>query len=80
MASSRGLGSCGLLDRAPACGSLTPPLRPQVKTIKGASAKTSVTKFKIRCTRYLYTLRVTDEEKANKLKQSLPPGLPRTDL
>ena len=29
---------------------------------------------------YLYTLTVTDEEKANKLKQSLPPGLPRTDL
>lgn len=29
---------------------------------------------------YLYTLTVTDEDKANKLKSSLPPGLPRTDL
>lgn len=33
-----------------------------------------VTKFKVRCSRYLYTLCVTDSEKADKLKQSLPPG------
>lgn len=33
------------------------------------------TKFKIRCSRYLYTLVVNDKEKAEKLKQSLPPGL-----
>lgn len=32
------------------------------------------TKFKIRCSRYLYTLRIDDPEKAEKLKQSLPPG------
>lgn len=31
-------------------------------------------KFKVRCSRYLYTLVVTDPEKAEKLKQSLPPG------
>ena len=31
-------------------------------------------KFKVRCSRYLYTLVVTDREKADKLKQSLPPG------
>lgn len=37
--------------------------------------KTSdVTKFKVRCSRYLYTLCVTDSDKADKLKQSLPPG------
>lgn len=35
----------------------------------------SQTKFKIRCSRYLYTLVVNDPEKADKLKQSLPPGL-----
>jgi len=34
-----------------------------------------VTKFKIRCSRYLYTLVLDDPEKAEKLKQSLPPGL-----
>jgi large subunit ribosomal protein L38e len=34
-----------------------------------------VTKFKIRCSRYLYTLALHDAEKAEKLKQSLPPGL-----
>jgi len=33
------------------------------------------TKFKIRCSRYLYTLSLDDTEKAEKLKQSLPPGL-----
>ncbi|KAI3438662.1 hypothetical protein D9Q98_001083 [Chlorella vulgaris] len=34
-----------------------------------------VTKFKVRCSRYLYTLCVADSDKADKLKQSLPPGL-----
>lgn len=31
-------------------------------------------KFKVRCSKYLYTLVVVDKEKADKLKQSLPPG------
>jgi len=39
-----------------------------------AGGKTK-TKFKIRCSRYLYTLSLDDIEKAEKLKQSLPPGL-----
>ena len=30
----------------------------------------------VRCSRYLYTLAVADSEKAAKLQQSLPPGLP----
>lgn len=33
-----------------------------------------IVKFKVRCSRYLYTLCVFDQEKADKLKQSLPPG------
>jgi hypothetical protein len=41
---------------------------------KASSKNTTVTKFKIRCSRYLYTLLVNDAEKAEKLKQSLPPG------
>ena len=32
------------------------------------------TKFKVRCSRYLYTLSLDDAEKAEKLKQSLPPS------
>ena len=32
-------------------------------------------KFKVRCSRFLYTLKITDTEKADKLKQFLPPGL-----
>uniref|UniRef100_H2Y1B5 Large ribosomal subunit protein eL38 n=2 Tax=Ciona intestinalis TaxID=7719 RepID=H2Y1B5_CIOIN len=33
------------------------------------------TKFKVRCSRYLYTLVIQDKDKAEKLRQSLPPGL-----
>uniref|UniRef100_A0A175YS62 60S ribosomal protein L38 n=1 Tax=Daucus carota subsp. sativus TaxID=79200 RepID=A0A175YS62_DAUCS len=39
-----------------------------------------VVKFKVRCSSYLYTLCVFDAEKAEKLKQSLPPGLSVQDL
>lgn len=39
-----------------------------------------VTKFKVRCSKYLYTLRVADGDKAAKLKQSLPPGLQVIDI
>ena len=46
--------------------------------IKKIAAKTPGgklrTKFKLRCSRYLYTLSIDDPEKAEKLKQSLPPG------
>ena len=41
---------------------------------KAATKSLTVTKFKIRCSRYLYTLSLPDAEKAEKLKQSLPPG------
>ncbi|KAJ9645202.1 60S ribosomal protein L38 [Coniosporium apollinis] len=37
--------------------------------------KTNNIKFKVRCHRYLYTLVLKDSDKAEKLKQSLPPGL-----
>ncbi|XP_018838924.1 60S ribosomal protein L38-like [Juglans regia] len=39
-----------------------------------------VVKFKVRCSKYLYSLCVFDSEKAEKLKQSLPPGLSVQDL
>ena len=51
---------------------------PQV-TIHKDAAK-SMTKFKIRCSKYLYTLCMKDMEKAKKLEQSLPPGLTRIEL
>jgi len=38
------------------------------------------TKFKIRCSRFLYTLVVSDSDKAEKLTQSLPPGLDKEDI
>lgn len=40
----------------------------------------SQTKFKIRCSRHLYTLVVKDSEKADKLTQSLPPGLEKKSI
>ncbi|CAG5087741.1 Similar to RpL38: 60S ribosomal protein L38 (Lysiphlebus testaceipes) [Cotesia congregata] len=52
--------------------SLKPEERtPTVKIKKNAEN----VKFKVRCSRFLYTLVITDKEKAEKLKQSLPPGI-----
>lgn len=49
--------------------------RKDAKSVKIKKSK-NVVKFKVRCSKYLYTLCVTDLEKADKLKQSLPPGAP----
>uniref|UniRef100_A0A8C6ZDM3 Large ribosomal subunit protein eL38 n=1 Tax=Nothoprocta perdicaria TaxID=30464 RepID=A0A8C6ZDM3_NOTPE len=48
--------------------------RKDAKSVKIKKNKDNV-KFKVRCSRYLYTLVITDKEKAEKLKQSLPPGI-----
>eukprot|EP00401_Gymnodinium_catenatum_P047405 CAMPEP_0117489178 /NCGR_PEP_ID=MMETSP0784-20121206/16900_1 /TAXON_ID=39447 /ORGANISM="" /LENGTH=69 /DNA_ID=CAMNT_0005283895 /DNA_START=32 /DNA_END=241 /DNA_ORIENTATION=- len=40
----------------------------------------SETKFKIRCSRFLYTLVMKDKDKAEKLKQSLPPSLQKKEI
>lgn len=58
-----------------ACPSLSLLSEARIKKIpsKVPNGKTR-TKFKVRCSRYLYTLAVDDPEKAEKLKQSLPPG------
>ncbi|KAM3570840.1 hypothetical protein VYU27_007112 [Nannochloropsis oceanica] len=53
--------------------------RKDAKSVKVKKSSTG-TKFKIRCSRYLYTLSVSDIEKAEKLTQSLPPGLQRKDI
>merc|ERR1711937_377970 len=38
------------------------------------------TKFKVRCSKYLYSLVVNDGEKADKLRLPLPPGLQVKDI
>ncbi|XP_040838348.1 60S ribosomal protein L38-like [Ochotona curzoniae] len=48
--------------------------RKDAKYVKMKKNKDNV-KFKVRCSRYLYTLVIMDKEKAEKLKQLLPPGL-----
>jgi len=53
--------------------------RKDARSVKIKKAKTS-TKFKVRCQRYLYTLCVADSDKAQKLRQSLPPGLTVEDI
>ncbi|KAL6656255.1 hypothetical protein ACP70R_007081 [Stipagrostis hirtigluma subsp. patula] len=50
--------------------------RKDARSVKIKRSK-DVVKFKVRCSRYLYTLCVFDAEKANKLKQSLPPVFER---
>ena len=57
---------------------ILPPRLSTEARIKKVAAKTpggkAKTKFKVRCSRYLYTLSLDDPDKAEKLKQSLPPG------
>ncbi|OJD13055.1 60S ribosomal protein L38 [Emergomyces pasteurianus Ep9510] len=42
--------------------------------------KTAQIKFKVRCQRFIYTLVLKDSDKADKLKQSLPPSLKIADV
>ncbi|KAA6407424.1 MAG: 60S ribosomal L38 [Lasallia pustulata] len=42
--------------------------------------KTQQIKFKVRCHRFLYTLVLKDSDKADKLKQSLPPKFTINDV
>ncbi|KAM8906574.1 large ribosomal subunit protein eL38-like [Lycaon pictus] len=53
--------------------------RKDAKSIKIKKNKDNV-KFKVQCSRYLYTGVITDKEKAEKLKHSLPPGLAVKEL
>jgi len=53
--------------------------RKDARSVKIKRSK-DVVKFKVRCSKYLYTLCVFDTDKADKLKQSLPPGLTVHDL
>nr|ABV22444.1 ribosomal protein L38 [Oxyrrhis marina] len=53
--------------------------RSDAKFVKIKKNKTD-TKFKIRCTKYLYTLVVKDQAKAKKLQQSLPPALQKKEV
>ena len=68
-------GFCSLASASPIVCELAPP-SPAVKIKKSKD----VVKFKVRCSKYLYTLCVKDLEKADKLKQSLPPGLTVKDI
>ena len=53
--------------------------RKDAKSVKIKKVGTK-TKFKVRCSKYLYTLVVDDVNKANKLKQSLPPTLAQENI
>eukprot|EP00591_Stephanopyxis_turris_P011110 CAMPEP_0195516638 /NCGR_PEP_ID=MMETSP0794_2-20130614/8156_1 /TAXON_ID=515487 /ORGANISM="Stephanopyxis turris, Strain CCMP 815" /LENGTH=70 /DNA_ID=CAMNT_0040645285 /DNA_START=41 /DNA_END=253 /DNA_ORIENTATION=+ len=54
--------------------------RKDAKSVKVKKTKNGNTKFKIRCSRFLYTLVIEDQNKADKLTQSLPPGLPQKHI
>ncbi|OQV17825.1 putative 60S ribosomal protein L38 [Hypsibius exemplaris] len=53
--------------------------RVDAKVVKIKKQKEYV-KFKIRCSRFLYTLKLDDKEKADKLRASLPPGVQVKDV
>ena len=46
-------------------------------TIKTKNRKT---KFKLRCPRYVYTLKVDDEKKADKIKTSIPKDIEKHEV
>ncbi|KAL7006984.1 60S ribosomal protein L38 [Cystobasidiomycetes sp. EMM_F5] len=46
----------------------------------GLTSTVTQTKFKLRCSRFLYTLVMDDATKAEKLRQSLPPTLTVQDV
>ena len=48
-------------------------------TIK-KNKKNSITKFKLRTPKYLFTLKVDDTTKAEKIMQSIPPNLKKEQL
>ena len=48
-----------------------------IKIKKGVNGET---KFKVRCSRYLYTLVVKEQAKADKLRKTLPPGIKTVEL
>ncbi|XP_038305327.1 60S ribosomal protein L38-like [Canis lupus familiaris] len=56
-------------------------LMARLKDAKSVKIRKNVdnVKFKV-CSRYLYTLVITDKEKEEKPKQSLPPGLAVKEL
>ena len=70
---------CRRLAALPANNSLHLTLSFSRAAVKIKKSK-DVVKFKVRCSKYLYTLCVKDLEKADKLKQSLPPGLTVKDI
>lgn len=51
--------------------------RKDARSVTIKKQKNGAHKFKVRCSKYLYTLVVKDNEKADKLQQSLPPVLQR---
>eukprot|EP00949_MAST-11_sp_MAST-11-sp1_P000327 g327.t1 len=63
-------------------------IRDFLKTARRKDAKSvkikkngSTVKFKVRCSRYLYTFALVDQlDKAEQLKQSLPPGLTKEEI
>jgi len=60
--------------------------RPDAKSVRVKKSKSTkagsapVTKFKVRCSKHLHTLIVKESDKADKLRQSLPPTLKVEDI
>lgn len=53
--------------------------RKDARSVTIKKQKNGSLKFKVRCSKYLYTLVVKDSDKAEKLQQSMPPGMFQPD-
>ena len=52
----------------------------KVKTNVKAGSKSKLTKFKVRCSKFLYTFVVPDSKKAFKIRKSISPKLKQVDV
>lgn len=67
--------SLSLVISAPLCTNQSNLHAACLSTVVKVKQSGGVTKFKVRCSRYLYTMSLSDSAKAAKLRQSLPPNL-----
>ena len=54
-------------------------IKPIAKSIT-IKTKKRKTKFKLRCPRYVYTLKIDDEKKADKIKTSIPKEITKHEV
>ncbi|KAJ1947115.1 60S ribosomal protein L38 [Linderina pennispora] len=78
--SEEGAGNCNLAKQIQDIKNFLEVTRRKDAQAVRVKKNGKIVKFKVRCSRFLYTLTVADAQKADKLRQSLPPGLSVEDV